>query len=130
MIDLVEKNTENDRAPLNKFINKCSQNGMVCIGCPFFNTIKKHFYIHLEQSSKNYKSYSERHLRCLCFMLSNLNGVLSKEELTEHIWNGYVVGPNSLPVLMHEMRYIIRGSGYEIINIRVRGYTLIRRMNK
>ncbi|GAB5992033.1 winged helix-turn-helix domain-containing protein [Aeromonas enteropelogenes] len=128
MNHLVKRNTENECASLKKFINKCNLNGIFCISCPCFNVIKNHFFIRLDQPSKIHKSYSERHLRCLCIMLSNLNSALSKNELVEHVWNDCVVGPNSLPVLIHEIRYMIRDSSYEIINVRMKGYALIRRM--
>ncbi|WP_421212103.1 winged helix-turn-helix domain-containing protein [Aeromonas enteropelogenes] len=123
------KITEKEKAFLIKSIDLCNQNKITCINCECLNLIKKHFFKTLNNKTfeRVCQSHSDRHFRCICFMLSNLNRVLSKNELTKNVWANKAVGPNSLPVLIYEIRNLI-DCNYEIINSRRKGYALIRRI--
>ncbi|WP_161785134.1 winged helix-turn-helix domain-containing protein [Aeromonas hydrophila] len=129
-MDMEIKFTDTDECTptvINDFIAGCTKNGTLCIACPCWrlienNLIIKHFFS--EKELENI-SNSERHSRCLCLFFSSLNIVLSKEQLTEHVWPGSIVGPSSLPVLIHELRVMLKESNFKLVNSRGRGYVLI-----
>ncbi|UJF18795.1 winged helix-turn-helix domain-containing protein [Vibrio sp. SS-MA-C1-2] len=63
-------------------------------------------------------------IRALCLLTNSINRPVSKEELTTHIWNRSIVSSSSLPVLISELRALIRSSKFSLITIRKYGYVM------
>ncbi|WP_338589630.1 winged helix-turn-helix domain-containing protein [Shewanella khirikhana] len=65
--------------------------------------------------------------RALCLMLNNKGTVLEKDIMCNFIWQGRIVGENSLPVLINEIRKILKvtRSKFMIVTIRGVGYMCV-----
>ncbi|MFH7527852.1 transcriptional regulator [Aeromonas sp. A3] len=82
-------------------------------------------------NNKNKFLYSEKKIRCICFLSDNIDTIVTKEELINHIWSDTCVSKNVLPVLIHEVRYILMKGGKNFIlqPIRGVGYMLVNKTN-
>jgi len=64
-------------------------------------------------------------VRALCVFLSHLGEPLNKSDLSEFIWGGRLVGANSLPVLINEIRKVLDKTHYRIVTLRGLGYIMV-----
>ncbi|QQX79914.1 winged helix-turn-helix domain-containing protein [Shewanella sp. KX20019] len=100
-----------------------------CRLCPKFNGLVETVGIHKESANKlvNDSSrllVSDNVIRLLCILLKNEAKVISKSDIIYYVWPDQVVGVNSLPVLIHQARTLIKGSHCELITIRCKGYAI------
>ncbi|MDC5721829.1 winged helix-turn-helix domain-containing protein [Vibrio europaeus] len=65
---------------------------------------------------------SQNAVRALCYFCQKKDYLVSKSDIEAYVWQGGVVGMSSLPVLMHEVRRLIRHSRFEIVTIRNKGF--------
>lgn len=65
----------------------------------------------------------------MCLLLANKGKVLTKDAIVSHVWPGEHVGYNSVSLLIHDVRFIMRDfrdfNNTNIITVRKEGYVLI-----
>ncbi|WP_421204631.1 winged helix-turn-helix domain-containing protein [Aeromonas enteropelogenes] len=113
---------------LKKNVDDCLElnSNRLCVSCPNFQLLKGYFQqIETPMDILSRVGNSERHAKCLCLMFTHFNSVLTKEQITKHVWGHINVSSASVPVLIFELRDMIQDSGFEVINSRGRGYALI-----
>ena len=76
--------------------------------------------------SKRSKTISSNSIRAICFLVRSMSNAVSRTELEEHVWRENYVGVNSFPVLMLEVRSILKGSDLNLTTIRNYGVALIK----
>lgn len=85
--------------------------------------------IRLTQKNSFPVSCSVRHMRFMCLLLANKGKVLTKDAIVSHVWPGEHVGYNSVSLLIHDVRFIMRDfrdfNNTNIITVRKEGYVLI-----
>ncbi|TFH89701.1 CadC family transcriptional regulator [Vibrio ouci] len=65
---------------------------------------------------------SHNAIRGLCYLSQSVDVLVTKADLEQFIWQGGIVGMSSLPVLMHEVRYLLNGTDFELVTIRNKGF--------
>ncbi|MBW8184077.1 winged helix-turn-helix domain-containing protein [Shewanella nanhaiensis] len=69
-------------------------------------------------------------VRCLCILVENFEKPVSKDEISKFVWSGRMIGQNSVPVLINELRKILQGSKFKIVTLRGLGYILMGTVNE
>ncbi|MBY5920706.1 transcriptional regulator [Ferrimonas balearica] len=64
-------------------------------------------------------------VRALCMFIRNLGEPVAKEQLAKFVWAGRMVGNNSLPVLINDLRKVLKGCRYRIVTLRGVGYMMV-----
>lgn len=121
---------------MSKRTFKCTE--LHCVKCFHNNNalLKNNFNYFIEESRLNIDrtviklpndktlSCSPNAARLLCLLLSNVDEIITKDDIYEFIWPKRVVGNGSLPVLINQLRKMLASQSYRIITIRGIGYTL------
>lgn len=104
----------------------CISKGLHCISCVRAIKIADSLGGNPQKDAVlNRLKMSERHFKCLCFLFDNKGFVKSKAEITEHVWQGSIVGPSSLGVLICELRASLSILDVSIITVRGKGYIMM-----
>ncbi|TFH89432.1 winged helix-turn-helix domain-containing protein [Vibrio ouci] len=65
---------------------------------------------------------SQNAIRALCYLCQNKDTLVSKSDIEEFVWQGGIVGMSSLPVLIHEVRNLLKATDFEVVTIRNKGF--------
>ncbi|MBY6185197.1 helix-turn-helix domain-containing protein [Marinobacter hydrocarbonoclasticus] len=57
--------------------------------------------------------------------MTNLGKPMTKWELANYVWPGRTIGRNSLPVLINDLRKVLRVAPYRVVTLRGVGYMLV-----
>ncbi|TFH89439.1 CadC family transcriptional regulator [Vibrio ouci] len=79
------------------------------------------FYI-LTSDEQGKTGCSQNAVRALCYLCQNMDTLVSKSDLEDFIWQGGGVSMSSLPVLIHEVRSLLKATSFEVVTIRNRGF--------
>ncbi|WP_194165811.1 winged helix-turn-helix domain-containing protein [Shewanella psychropiezotolerans] len=72
-----------------------------------------------------YLPLSEHAKRALCFMYKSLNELCLYEDLVCFVWESVPVSRSSLPVVICELRKMMKNLNFKIITVRGKGYMLL-----
>ncbi len=64
-------------------------------------------------------------VRAICILHRHLNKPVEKKLIAQFVWGGRTVGSNSLPVLVNDLRKVLKGSRYRIVTLRGVGYMMV-----
>lgn len=104
----------------------CASVNLHCISCIKSKKISATLGISQTQKEVLRKiKMSERHFRCLCLLFENKGIIKNKEEIITHVWQGCIVGPTSLGVLISELRVLLAILDVSIVTARGKGYVLL-----
>lgn len=69
-------------------------------------------------------------VRAMCYFCKMQDCLVTTSEIEDYVWQGRIVGMSSLPVLIHEVRRLIKPGPYEIVTLRNRGFVFHNVRNK
>ncbi len=108
-------------------LNNCLH-AAFCVQCPHLLLLQKQF-INLglldDKFFERREFRFERICRAVCFLCSNFNVMVSRNDILSYVWQeSKVVSISNVNVLIYDLRILFRGQDIDIVNIRGQGYRL------
>ncbi|WP_429057093.1 winged helix-turn-helix domain-containing protein [Aeromonas veronii] len=99
-----------------------------CMQCPHWGEIKQQWVergYFTETLFERKEFHSNKVHRALCLFCSNFNVTISKKDIFSYVWhNSRCQSPNSVSVMVYDLRILLRGQNVDIVNVRGIGYRL------